>query len=195
MRHPLLAALLSFGLMLPAGASFAERPETSESAGKARVSSKGAQRKSLSAAMAAAAVARAEMKAGIELAMTQVPKRGRVWCVPFARNATGVSLRGNATTWWHKAKGVYDRGSKPQIGAVMNFRGSRKMPMGHVAVVSNILDARTIQIDHANWVRNKVTLDQTVIDVSAKNDWSEVRVVNADGSLGRTNPVWGFIYN
>ena len=29
----------------------------------------------------------------------------------------------------------------------------------------------------------------------AKGDWSQVRVANRDGSLGRVNPVYGFIYN
>jgi len=33
-----------------------------------------------------------------------------------------------------------------------------------------------------------------VVDVSAEGDWSEVRVANADGTLGRVNPVYGFIY-
>ncbi|HEC70939.1 MAG TPA: CHAP domain-containing protein, partial [Roseobacter sp.] len=34
----------------------------------------------------------------------------RVWCVPFARNASGVNIRGNANTWWGKAEGSYARG-------------------------------------------------------------------------------------
>ncbi|HRK41928.1 MAG TPA: CHAP domain-containing protein [Gemmobacter sp.] len=154
-----------------------------------------AEKKALAKAQAEAEAARAALKASVKRASMLKPVKGRIWCVPFAREASGIQLKGNAGTWWGKAAGLYNRSRLPQVGAVMNFASSRKMPMGHVAVVSNILDSRRIQIDHANWVRNKVTLDQTVIDVSEANDWSQVRVVNADGSLGRVNPVHGFISN
>ena len=154
-----------------------------------------AEKRALAKAQAEAEVARAELKASVKRASLLKPVKGRIWCVPFAREASGIQLKGNAGTWWGKAAGIYNRSRLPQVGAVMNFASSRKMPMGHVAVVSNVLDSRRIQIDHANWVRNKVTLDQTVIDVSEANDWSQVRVVNADGSLGRVNPVLGFISN
>ncbi len=56
------------------------------------------------------------------------------------------------------AKGVYDRGAEPEVGAVMVFSGTRKLPMGHVAVVSKIVSDREILIDHANWKRNQVSL-------------------------------------
>lgn len=154
-----------------------------------------AEKRALAKAQAEAEEARAELKASVKRASMLKPVKGRIWCVPFAREASGIQLKGNAGTWWGKAAGLYKRSKLPQVGAVMNFASSGKMPMGHVAVVSNILDSRRIQIDHANWVRNKVSLDQTVIDVSAANDWSSVRVVNADGSLGRVNPVHGFISN
>ena len=154
-----------------------------------------AEKRALAKAQAEAEIARAELKASVKRASMLKPVKGRIWCVPFAREASGIQLKGNAGTWWGKAAGIYNRSRLPQVGSVMNFASSRKMPMGHVAVVSNVLDSRRIQIDHANWVRNKVTLDQTVIDVSEANDWSQVRVVNADGSLGRVNPVHGFISN
>ena len=154
-----------------------------------------AEKRALVKAQAEAQEARVELKASVKRASMLKPVKGRIWCVPFAREASGIQLKGNAGTWWGKAAGLYNRSKLPQVGAVMNFASSRKMPMGHVAVVSNVLDSRRIQIDHANWVRNKVTLDQTVIDVSDANDWSQVRVVNADGSLGRVNPVHGFISN
>lgn len=118
----------------------------------------------------------------------------RVWCVPFARTASGVDIRGNAKTWWAAAAGRYDRGSEPAVGAVMVFSGSRKMPMGHVAVVSGLVDERTILIDHANWKRNKVSLGMVVRDVSDAGDWSAVRVEGDPGVVGRVNPVSGFIY-
>ncbi|MEY5038667.1 MAG: hypothetical protein RL472_1773, partial [Pseudomonadota bacterium] len=49
--------------------------------------------------------------------------------------------------------------------------------------------------DQANWERNRVTQDTLVVDVSAKGDWSAVKVANAGGTLGRVNPINGFIYN
>lgn len=138
--------------------------------------------------------ARAALKAAVQVAVENRP-RGRLWCVPFARAVTGVDLRGNAKTWWHQAEGRYDRGNDPKIGAVMTFSGSRAMPRGHVAVVSKVLSEREVLIDQANWERNRITLDTLVVDVSAKGDWSKVRVANGDGTLGRVNPVYGFIYN
>ncbi|MEZ5796706.1 MAG: CHAP domain-containing protein [Paracoccaceae bacterium] len=122
-------------------------------------------------------------------------KRGeRVWCVPFARTMSGVEIRGNAETWWAGAKGVYDRGHDPKIGSVMVFSGTRKLPMGHVAVVSEIVSEREIRVDHANWKRNQVSLGMSVIDVSDKGDWSAVKVESNPGSYGRLYPVSGFIY-
>ena len=118
----------------------------------------------------------------------------RVWCVPFARTASGVAIKGNAKTWWAAAEGRYDRGNEPSVGAVMVFSGSRKMPMGHVAVVAEIVNDRVILIDHANWKRNKVSLGMAVTDVSSAGDWSAVRVEGDPGVVGRVNPVSGFIY-
>ena len=121
-------------------------------------------------------------------------KGQRVWCVPFARTASGVEIKGNAGTWWKSAAGVYDRGADPQIGSVMAFASTKKMPMGHVAVVSEVVSDREILIDHANWKRNKVTLKMPVIDVSEKNDWSKVRVEGSPGVMGSVYPINGFIY-
>lgn len=117
----------------------------------------------------------------------------RVWCVPFARNVSGIEIRGNAGTWWGQAADGYRRGHAPEVGAVMAFSATRKLPMGHVAVVSKLVSDREIQIDHANWHRSKISLGMTVVDVSDKNDWSAVRVESQPGSLGRVYPVDGFI--
>lgn len=119
----------------------------------------------------------------------------RVWCVPFARDLSGINLRGNAGTWWNAAQGVYARGKEPQVGAVMVFSAGRNLRVGHVAVVSEVVNAREIRIDHANWERNRVTLRQRVVDTSAANDWSTVRVESVPGSLGRPYAVSGFVYN
>lgn len=121
-------------------------------------------------------------------------KGHRVWCVPFARNASGVNIRGNANTWWSQAEGAYARGKQPIIGAVMAFKATRKNPMGHVAVVSEVVSPREIKVDHANWKRNKISLKMNVIDVSAANNWSEVRLESQAGSFGSVYPITGFIY-
>lgn len=119
----------------------------------------------------------------------------RVWCVPFARTASGVEIKGNAKNWWGAAKGQYERGETPRVGAVMAFAAFRKMPLGHVAVVSDVVSDREIRINHANWVRSKVQLNMKVVDISAKNDWSKVKVERVAGEMGVTTyPVNGFIY-
>jgi surface antigen len=121
-------------------------------------------------------------------------QRQRVWCVPFARNASGVEIRGNAKTWWAQARGQYERSHAPKVGAVMAFSASRKIPLGHVAVVSAVDSPRQIRVDHANWQRNKVSLDMVVMDVSPKNDWSKVRLMSQPNALGSVYPVTGFIF-
>lgn len=133
----------------------------------------------------------------VAIALAQeMHKRGqRVWCVPFARNVSGLQLRGNAGTWWRQADGVYERSHQPKVGAVMAFSATRKMPMGHVAVVSDVVSEREIRIDHANWRRNQVSLGMAVIDVSEKNDWSRVRVLSQANATGSVYPVAGFISN
>lgn len=118
----------------------------------------------------------------------------RVWCVPFARTASGIEIMGNAVTWWAKAAGRYQRGDEPQVGAVMAFGATRKMRMGHVAVVSRVISDRVVQINHANWSRNRISLNMTVMDVSKAGDWSAVRVESQPGVWGAVYPVNGFIY-
>ncbi len=122
-------------------------------------------------------------------------------CVPFAREASGVQIHGNARTWWDQAAGRYDRGQRPAVGAVMAMAGTRAMPHGHVAVVSQIISDREILIDHANWSRingrrGQIERGVRAVDVSAAGDWSQVRIWYASiGDLGlRANPVQGFIY-
>jgi surface antigen len=122
-------------------------------------------------------------------------------CVPFAREASGIQIFGNARTWWGQADGRYARGSAPQIGAVMAFRPTRAMPIGHVATVSQIVSNREVLISHANWSlingrRGQIERNVRVIDVSDAGDWSKVRVWYAPlRDLGTsTYPLFGFIY-
>jgi surface antigen len=122
-------------------------------------------------------------------------------CVPFAREMSGIQIRGDAWTWWSQAAGVYKEGARPKVGAVLVFRPHGPMKLGHVAVVSHIISSKILTVTHANWsriggVRGQIERDVTLIDVSAANDWSEVRVWWKDRQgLGTTAyPVYGFIY-
>lgn len=126
------------------------------------------------------------------------PAAAQYWqCVTYARTITPVSIHGNAKTWWDQAEGRYERGHVPREGAVMAFKASRAMPLGHVAVVSKIVSDREVLLDHANWSRGgRVERGVRAIDVSDAGDWSMVKVwFGPIGDLGmRTNPVAGFIY-
>ncbi len=122
-------------------------------------------------------------------------------CVPYARAASGIDLRGDAWRWWNAAAGVYERGHTPRLGAVMVFRKYGKMRLGHVAVVQHVVNTREVLIDHANWGtratgRGRVSKMVSVRDVSPRNDWSEVKVWNigTDDYGTRTYPTYGFIY-
>lgn len=110
----------------------------------------------------------------------------RLSCVPFARALSGIDIRGNAATWWAKAKGVYAELTAPKPGAVMVFAGQRRMRLGHVAVVKTIVSRREVRVDHANWGNDgRIYLNAPVVDVSKHNDWSKVRVWNTRlGVLG-----------
>ncbi len=119
-----------------------------------------------------------------------------IQCVPFARAASGIDLRGDALTWWDKAAGVYARGNRPEPGSVLAFRANRAMRLGHVAVVKKILNSREIEIDQAHWGQNRVSRNIAVIDVSPANDWTAVRVaLDNQGKFGSIYPTHGFIYD
>lgn len=120
-------------------------------------------------------------------------KGQRVWCVPFARNVSGIDIRGNAHTWWSKAKNTFDQSHTPVVGAVMSFRSTPSMPLGHIAVVSEVVSEDRILIDHANWHRDEVSQGMAVIDVSGKGDWSAVRLETNPDAFGGVYPVNGFI--
>ena len=138
--------------------------------------------------------------------LSLVPVTGAVadmyWqCVPFARLISGIQIFGDARTWWDQASGKYDKGFIPKAGAVLCFKPTGRMTLGHVAVVSQVLTDRVIQITHANWSRiggsrGQIEKDVTVIDVSPQGDWSQVKVwYDPNGDLGATTyPTYGFIY-
>ena len=116
-------------------------------------------------------------------------------CVPYAERITGIVLSGDAYRWWAEAEGRYVRSHRPDIGALLVFRPTAAMPLGHVAVVTAVLSSRRILVEHANWLPHRITRDQPVVDVSADNDWSRVRVWYPPiDALGTSEyPVYGFI--
>jgi surface antigen len=142
--------------------------------------------------------------AGIGVALTLFLILSSAWamqCAPYARAVSGFNLYGAAWTWWRSADGQYARGNQPQPGAALVFKQSRGMPAGHVAIVTAVVNARVIMVEHANWSRirgrkGSVERNVAVVDESSANDWSEVRVwyrpVNDYGN--KVYPVYGFIY-
>ena len=142
-------------------------------------------------------VLRALLAVGL-LVGAAAPAAAALQCVPYARAQSGIEIRGNALTWWDQAAGRYNRGLEPRVGAVLAFRPTRAMPIGHVAVVAEIVDSRHLYLNHANWSGpGRIERRALAEDVSPNGDWSVVRVWYApQGSLGRrTNPTFGFIYN
>jgi len=118
-------------------------------------------------------------------------------CVPYAREQSGIPIRGDAWSWWGKAKGKYDRSSRPAIGAVLVVGRTSKNRYGHLAVVTRIVSDREIIVNHANWLnKGRIHLDTPVRDVSPRNDWSQVKFWYTPGNvLGKsTYPVSGFIH-
>jgi surface antigen len=127
-----------------------------------------------------------------ELVKTSTPQS----CAVYARERSGIALYGDAYTWWDQARGRYQEVSQPLAGSVMVLTGYAGPKHGHVALVTRIVSSREIRVDHANWLNDgNVYLNTPVIDVSAANDWSEVRLWNTrDGHLGSsTYRVQGFI--
>lgn len=123
-----------------------------------------------------------------------------VSCVPYARERSGIRLSGDAWSWWDGASGRYARSRTPRPGSVLVIDRTPGMRDGHVAVVSRMVSNREILVDHANWAsgagRGRITTEQRVVDVSARNDWSLVRVwyprIEALG--GTAFPVRGFVH-
>jgi surface antigen len=142
----------------------------------------------------------------IAVVMSLAPTAGAVadtyWqCVPFARLVSGIQIFGDAYTWWKQALGKYETGYQPKAGAVLCFKPTARMKLGHVAVVSQVLTDRIVQITHANWSpiegsRGKVEKDVTLVDVSPGGDWSQVKVwYDPNRDLGgSTYSTEGFIY-
>ena len=86
--------------------------------------------------------------------LTTVPAQARFWqCAPYAREISGIDIHGNANTWWNQAAGKYERGNTPKEGAVLSFEASRRMRMGHVAMVSKVVSDGEILLREADGER------------------------------------------
>lgn len=125
---------------------------------------------------------------------------GGMSCVPFARSDSGIDVAGNAWQWWDNAAGLYSRGSVPEAGSVLTFRPNGRMRLGHVAVVSRVINRREVEVEHANWwgpgMYGGVAHNVPVVDVSEANDWTAVRVgLSESGKFGSVYPTYGFIYD
>jgi len=120
---------------------------------------------------------------------------GSLQCAPYARSKTGVALYGAAASWWRSASGRYRRTSQPAPGDILVFRATSRLPSGHVSIVRRIVAPREILVEHANWEPGRIDRAAPVIDVSAANDWSLVRVYWAPiRTIGRRPyPAYGFI--
>ena len=101
----------------------------------------------------------------------------RLYCVEYARLRSGLAIFGDARLWWTRARKLYEEFAQPAVDAVMVFSGSKRIRRGHLAVVTRIVSPREIVVDHANWQnRGEIDRNTPVLDVSADNDWSQVRV-------------------
>lgn len=120
-------------------------------------------------------------------------------CVPFARRISGIQIYGNAHTWWHKAS-PEKRSKQPKEGAVLVLAKSRRLRLGHLAVVKDILSDREIEVTHSNWGNSRkkrriIYERHRVQDLSKRNDWSRARFWNPHhNSWGLPYEVSGFIY-
>ncbi|NFV78970.1 CHAP domain-containing protein [Magnetospirillum aberrantis SpK] len=116
------------------------------------------------------------------LTVAAITPASAIQCVQYAREASGINLKGDAWKWWNAASGLYDRGRNPRDGAVLVFTRQGSMRYGHVSVVTRVLSNRLVLVDHANWApvrssgRGAITTAVPVLDVSPKNDWTQVRV-------------------
>jgi hypothetical protein len=116
-------------------------------------------------------------------------------CVEYARARSGLAVFGDAKFWWVRAKNLYARLRTPVENSVMVFTASSRMRLGHVAVVTNVVSKREIRVDQANWLNHgEIDHSTPIMDVSAKNDWSKVRVWDIkSGQYGNVYAVSGFI--
>lgn len=138
---------------------------------------------------------RVSLAAFLVLSPLAVPAAQAEDCVRVVRSISDFTIQGDAWMWWNRAEGRYAREHQPTDGSVLVFKRAGRMQRGHVSLVSNVIDRRTIEVDHS-WLNTRgLRRGMRVIDVSANNDWSMVRVWHEPtGQLGmRVYPTYGFI--
>jgi len=141
-------------------------------------------------------IAYSQMPAETGRSLAENSSRTPQQCAPYARAHSRIKIFGDAYTWWDQAAGRYPRGSAPTVGSIMVLHDYAGPTHGHVAVVRALVNGREIRVDHANWLDDgSVYVNDPVMDVSADNDWSAVRVFNIKTGAwgGRVYPVQGFI--
>lgn len=119
-----------------------------------------------------------------------------LYCVEYARMRSGLEIFGDAKLWWGRARDIYREFTAPAADAVMVFAGSKRIVRGHVAVVTAVVSPREIRVDQANWQNHgEIDRNTPVLDVSAGNDWSKVRVwdVRSGQFGGHVYAIKGFI--
>ena len=116
-------------------------------------------------------------------------------CVRTVRAISDFTIRGDAWKWWDRAAGQYDRDKQPALGSVLVFKRTGRLNRGHVSLVSNVIDRRTIEVDHTWLDGTGLRRNMRVVDVSPHNDWSAVRVWHEPSDqLGlRVYASYGFI--
>ncbi len=138
---------------------------------------------------------RLSLAAFLALSPIAVPDASALDCVRVVRSISDFTLQGDAWMWWDRAAGQYDRDVTPADGSVLVFKRNGRLGRGHVSLVSNVIDRRTIEVDHSWLYGRGLRRGMRVIDVSPNNDWSMVRVWHEpSGQLGmRVYPTYGFI--
>jgi surface antigen len=120
-------------------------------------------------------------------------------CVQYVKQVSSIEISGNAWMWWNNAKGRYNIGHRPARNSVLVFQRTKAMSAGHVAVVREVVNRRTILIEHANWaprngMKGRVSTE-LVEDISPNNDWTSVRVMHKPSmSFGKPYATNGFIH-
>ncbi|UFN50341.1 CHAP domain-containing protein [Roseomonas sp. OT10] len=191
-------AVLLGGLLLPAGGAEAAQQRQASKQSRPAAAHVSTQRGPRVAINRQASRSRQNGQAAMRSALYS----GSISCVPYARMVTGMDISGNGWAWWGNAAGRYERGQRPEPGSVLAFRASGGMRSGHVAVVERIVNSREITVQHSNWegpgIRKGTPMrGVSVVDVSANNDWTAVRVQvgRSDDTYGRAYPTYGFIHN
>jgi hypothetical protein len=124
------------------------------------------------------------------------PSNARMQCVPYAREYTGIFIRGDAWTWWKSAGGQFSRGNVPEPYSLLVLAQTDRLRSGHLSVVVGVTNTREIRVSHANWLNDeRIIEDIPVVDVSEKNDWSQVKFWNPNtGAYGQVYQAYGFVY-